>query len=65
MRILSYNKSGEWCEAHAGSGTVGWVTLTVIIIIMIIIIIINIVIVIIINIINIIIVMGARDTQRP
>ena len=25
MRILSYNKSGEWCEAHAGSGTVGWV----------------------------------------
>merc|ERR1719410_1589007 len=25
VRILSYNKSGEWCEAHAGSGTVGWV----------------------------------------
>lgn len=25
MRILSYNKSGEWCEAHASSGQVGWV----------------------------------------
>lgn len=25
VRILSYNKSGEWCEAHASSGEVGWV----------------------------------------
>ncbi|KAK8392078.1 hypothetical protein O3P69_017598 [Scylla paramamosain] len=25
VRVLSYNKSGEWCEAHAGSGEVGWV----------------------------------------
>ncbi|XP_054273838.1 tyrosine-protein kinase Abl isoform X2 [Macrosteles quadrilineatus] len=25
VRILSYNKSGEWCEAHASSGQVGWV----------------------------------------
>lgn len=25
MRILSYNKSGEWCEAHSASGQVGWV----------------------------------------
>ena len=25
MRILSYNKSGEWCEAHSSSGQVGWV----------------------------------------
>lgn len=25
VRILSYNKSGEWCEAHATSGQVGWV----------------------------------------
>lgn len=25
MKILSYNKSGEWCEAHSGSGRVGWV----------------------------------------
>ncbi len=25
MRILSYNKSGEWCEAHASSDLVGWV----------------------------------------
>ncbi|KAK2719901.1 tyrosine-protein kinase Abl-like isoform X2 [Artemia franciscana] len=25
VRILSYNKSGEWCEAHASSGTIGWV----------------------------------------
>lgn len=25
MRILSYNKSGEWCEAHASTDQVGWV----------------------------------------
>ncbi len=25
IRILSYNKSGEWCEAHSASGAVGWV----------------------------------------
>lgn len=25
VRILSYNKSGEWCEAHTDSGSVGWV----------------------------------------
>ncbi|XP_012530420.1 tyrosine-protein kinase Abl isoform X2 [Monomorium pharaonis] len=25
VRILSYNKSGEWCEAHSSSGQVGWV----------------------------------------
>lgn len=25
VRILSYNKSGEWCEAHSGSEAVGWV----------------------------------------
>jgi len=25
VRILSYNKSGEWCEAHSVLGNVGWV----------------------------------------
>ncbi|XP_014206397.1 tyrosine-protein kinase Abl [Copidosoma floridanum] len=25
VRISSYNKSGEWCEAHSNSGQVGWV----------------------------------------
>ena len=25
VRILSYNKSGEWCEAHNSNGNVGWV----------------------------------------
>ena len=25
VRILSYNKSGEWCEAHNSNGSVGWV----------------------------------------
>lgn len=25
VRILSYNKSGEWCEAHNAQGVVGWV----------------------------------------
>lgn len=25
VRILSYNKSGEWCEAHSASELVGWV----------------------------------------
>ncbi|XP_050311606.1 tyrosine-protein kinase Abl isoform X2 [Anthonomus grandis grandis] len=25
VRILSYNKSGEWCEAHASSNLIGWV----------------------------------------
>jgi hypothetical protein len=25
FRILSYNKSGEWCEAHSAHGHVGWV----------------------------------------
>ncbi|XP_066992993.2 tyrosine-protein kinase Abl isoform X3 [Anabrus simplex] len=25
VRILSYNKSGEWCEAHSSNGQVGWV----------------------------------------
>lgn len=25
VRILSYNKSGEWCEAHSASEQVGWV----------------------------------------
>ncbi|XP_033221945.1 tyrosine-protein kinase Abl isoform X2 [Belonocnema kinseyi] len=25
VRILSYNKSGEWCEAHSSVGQVGWV----------------------------------------
>ena len=25
FRILSYNKSGEWCEAHSAVGNVGWV----------------------------------------
>ncbi|KAK0082840.1 hypothetical protein PV325_009767 [Microctonus aethiopoides] len=25
VRILSYNKSGEWCEAHSSAGQVGWV----------------------------------------
>ena len=25
VRILSYNKSGEWCEAHNGQGSVGYV----------------------------------------
>ena len=24
VRILSYNKSGEWCEAHNGQGSVGY-----------------------------------------
>ena len=33
MRILSYNKSGEWCEAHAGSGTVGWVGFIILILV--------------------------------
>ena len=33
MRILSYNKSGEWCEAHAGSGTVGWVHFIILILV--------------------------------
>ncbi|EDW34781.1 GL12719 [Drosophila persimilis] len=28
VRILSYNKSGEWCEAHSDSGNVGWVPST-------------------------------------
>ena len=23
--MLSYNKTGEWCEAHSGVGEVGWV----------------------------------------
>ncbi|XP_066592352.1 tyrosine-protein kinase Abl isoform X2 [Prorops nasuta] len=25
VRILGYNKSGEWCEAHSSAGQVGWV----------------------------------------
>lgn len=25
VRIMSYNKSGEWCEAHTLAGGVGWV----------------------------------------
>ncbi|XP_063910861.1 tyrosine-protein kinase Abl isoform X3 [Zophobas morio] len=25
VRILSYNKSGEWCEAHSTSNQIGWV----------------------------------------
>lgn len=25
VRVLSYNKTGEWCEAHSGAGEVGWV----------------------------------------
>lgn len=25
VRILSYNKSGEWCEAHSAGSQVGWV----------------------------------------
>ncbi|XP_039287602.1 tyrosine-protein kinase Abl isoform X2 [Nilaparvata lugens] len=25
VRILSYNKSGEWCEAHGAGSQVGWV----------------------------------------
>ncbi|XP_046605236.1 tyrosine-protein kinase Abl [Neodiprion virginianus] len=25
VRISSYNKSGEWCEAHSSTGQVGWV----------------------------------------
>ena len=25
VRILSFNKSGEWCEAHNSHGAVGWV----------------------------------------
>ncbi|XP_028035333.1 tyrosine-protein kinase Abl isoform X2 [Bombyx mandarina] len=25
VRIMSYNKSGEWCEAHTLTGAVGWV----------------------------------------
>ncbi|KAG5865844.1 Tyrosine-protein kinase Abl, partial [Gonioctena quinquepunctata] len=25
VRILSYNKSGEWCEAHSSTNQVGWV----------------------------------------
>ena len=25
VRILSFNKSGEWCEAHNAHGAVGWV----------------------------------------
>ncbi|XP_019864822.1 tyrosine-protein kinase Abl isoform X2 [Aethina tumida] len=25
VRILSYNKSGEWCEAHSQTNQVGWV----------------------------------------
>lgn len=25
VRILSYNKNGEWCEAHSSSNLVGWV----------------------------------------
>lgn len=25
VKILSYNKSGEWCEAHSESRDVGWV----------------------------------------
>ena len=25
VRIVSYNKSGEWCEAHSASGQMGWV----------------------------------------
>lgn len=25
VRIMSYNKSGEWCEAHTLGGGVGWV----------------------------------------
>lgn len=25
VRILSYNKSGEWCEAHSSSNQIGWV----------------------------------------
>ncbi|KAL1517707.1 hypothetical protein ABEB36_001439 [Hypothenemus hampei] len=25
VRILSYNKSGEWCEAHSSSNLIGWV----------------------------------------
>ncbi|XP_049884908.1 tyrosine-protein kinase Abl [Pectinophora gossypiella] len=25
VRIMSYNKSGEWCEAHTLGGSVGWV----------------------------------------
>ena len=29
VRILSYNKSGEWCEAHNGQGSVGYVKIFV------------------------------------
>ncbi|KAF2361574.1 Serine-threonine/tyrosine-protein kinase catalytic domain [Trinorchestia longiramus] len=25
VRVLSYNKTGEWCEAHSSAGEVGWV----------------------------------------
>ncbi|XP_045464391.1 tyrosine-protein kinase Abl isoform X7 [Harmonia axyridis] len=25
VRILSYNKSGEWCEAHSSTNQIGWV----------------------------------------
>lgn len=25
VRVLSYNRSGEWCEAQAANGAVGWV----------------------------------------
>ncbi|XP_012261866.2 tyrosine-protein kinase Abl isoform X2 [Athalia rosae] len=25
VRISSYNKSGEWCEAHSSTGQIGWV----------------------------------------
>lgn len=25
VRVKSYNKSGEWCEAHTLAGGVGWV----------------------------------------
>ena len=25
MRVLNYNKSGEWCEAHSLKGDAGWV----------------------------------------
>lgn len=25
MRVLSYNRTGEWCEAQSRNGQVGWV----------------------------------------
>ena len=25
VRVLNYNKSGEWCEAHSLKGDAGWV----------------------------------------